>query len=135
MELSLLVDDQLQDVQRPACQGERVEIEFEQVGGSGRVVLVENRSASGQFNNSGSDVYRALKSYCEWYDACDAIPATPTQDNVTGRTRRDAQAFPYCKSSLTNSESVIQITQSNLRNHKAKVGEGCMGSERETRAN
>ncbi len=100
MELSLLVHDQLKDVQRPACQGERVEIEFEQVGGSGRVVLVENRSASGQFNNSGSDVYRSLKSYCKWYDACDAIRATPTQENVTRRTRRDAQAFPYCKSSF-----------------------------------
>ena len=94
------MDDQLQDVQRPGCMGERLEIDFEQAGGSGRVVLVENRSASGQFNNSGSDVYGALKSYCEWYDACDAIRATPTQDNVTGRTRRYAQAFPYCKSSL-----------------------------------
>ena len=93
----MLVDDQLQDVQRPACMGERLEIDFEQGGGCGRVLLVENRSASGQFNNSGSDVYGALKSYCEWYDACDAIRATPTQDNVTGRTRRDAQAFAYCK--------------------------------------
>ena len=100
-ELSLLVDDQLQDVQRLACMGERLEIDFEQAGGSGRVLLVENRSASSQFNNSGSDVYGALKSYCEWYDACDAIRATPTQDNVTRRTRRDAQAFPYCKSSFT----------------------------------
>ena len=96
----MLVDDQLQDVQRPACMGERLEIDFEQAGGSGRVLLVENRSASGQFNNSGSDVYGALKSYCEWYDACDAIRATPTQDNVTERTRRDAQVFPYCKSSF-----------------------------------
>ena len=60
MELSLLADDQLQDVQRPACMGERVEIDFEQVGDSGRVLLVENRNASGQFNNSGSDVYGAL---------------------------------------------------------------------------
>ena len=68
MELSLLVDDQLQDVQRPACMGERVEIEFEQAGDSGRVVLVKNRSASGQFNNSGSDVYRALKSYCKSFN-------------------------------------------------------------------
>ena len=93
----MLVDDQLQDVQRPACMGERLEIDFEQAGDSGRALLVENRSASGQFNNSGSDVYSALKSYCEW---CDAIRATPTQDNVTGRTRRDAQAFPYCKSSF-----------------------------------
>ena len=97
------MDDQLQVVQRPACKGiyTCVEIDFKQVGGSGRVVLVENRSASGQFNNSGSDVYGALISYCEWYDACDAIRATPTQDNVTGRKRRDAQAFPYCKSSIT----------------------------------
>ena len=62
MELSLLVDDQLQDVQRPvrACKGERVEIGFEQAGGTGRVLLVENQSASGQFNNSGGDVYGAL---------------------------------------------------------------------------
>ena len=96
----MLVGDQLQDVQRPACMGERLEIDFEQAGGSSRVLLVENRSASSQFNNSDSDVYGALKSYCEWYDACDAIRATPTQDNVTGRTRRDAQAFRYCKSSL-----------------------------------
>ena len=81
--------------------GKRLEIDFEQAGGSGRVVLVENRSVSDQFNNSGSDVYGALKSYCERYDACDAIRATPTQDNVTERTRRDAQAFAYCKSSLT----------------------------------
>ena len=95
------MDDQLHDVQRPACMGERLEIDFEQAGGFGRILLVENRSASGQFNNSGSDVYGTLKSYCEWYDACEAIRATPTQDNVTGRTRRDAQAFPYCKSSLT----------------------------------
>ena len=95
----MLVDDQLRDVRRPACMGERLEIDLEQAGGSGRVLLVENRSASGQFNNSGSDVYGALKSYCEWYDACDAIRATPTQDNVTGRTRRDTQAFPYRKSS------------------------------------
>ena len=98
----MLVDDQLHDVQRPACMGERLEIDFEQAGGSGRALLVENRSASGQFNNSGSDVYGALKSYCEWYDACDdAQRATFTQDNVTGRTRRDAQAFPYCKSSYS----------------------------------
>ena len=97
----MLVDDQLQDVQRPACMGECLEIDFEQAGGSGRVLLVENRSASGQFNHSGSDVYGALKSCCEWHDTCDAIRATPTQDNVTGRTRRDDQAFPYCKSSLT----------------------------------
>ena len=76
-ELSLLVDDQLQDVQRPACMGERLESDFEQAGGSGRVLLVENRSASGQFNNSGSDVYGALKSYCEWYDACDAYVPLP----------------------------------------------------------
>ena len=110
MALSLLVDDQLQDVQRPACKRERVEIYFEQVGGSGRLVLVENRSASGQFNNSGSDVYGALKSYCKWYDACDATPATPTQDNVTRRTRRDPQAFPYCKSSFTFlSHGTLQI--------------------------
>ena len=60
MELSLLADDQLQDVQRPACKGERVEIDFEQVGGSGRVLLVENRNASSQFNNSGGDVYGEL---------------------------------------------------------------------------
>ena len=60
MELSLLVDDQLQDVQRPVCKGERVEIDFEQAGGSGGVLLVENRNASGQFNNSGGDVYGAL---------------------------------------------------------------------------
>ena len=100
----MLVDDQLQDVQRPACMGERLEIDFEQAGGSGRVLLVGNRSASGQFNNSGSDVYGALKSYCEWYDACNAIRATPTQDNVTGRTRRDAQAFPYRKSSFIKRE-------------------------------
>ena len=59
------MDNQLQDVERPACKGERAEIDFEQVGGSGRVVLVENRSASGQFNNSGSNVYGVLKSYCE----------------------------------------------------------------------
>ena len=45
------MDNQLQDVERPACKGERAEIDFEQVGGSSRVVLVENRSASGQFNN------------------------------------------------------------------------------------
>ena len=51
MELSLLVDDQLQDVQRHACKGERVEIDFEQAGGSGRILLVENRSASVPFNN------------------------------------------------------------------------------------
>ena len=76
-ELSLLVDDQLQDVQRPACKGERAEIDFEQVWGSSKVVLVENRSASGPFNNSGSDVYGALKSYCEWYDACDAYVPLP----------------------------------------------------------
>ena len=81
----MLVDDQLQDVQRPACKGESVEIDFEQVGGSGRVVLVENRSAGGQFNNSGSDVYGALKSYRECFDA---IRATPTQDNV--QDARDA---------------------------------------------
>ena len=92
----MLVDDQLQDVQRPACMGERLEIDLSKLGVPARVLLVENRSASGQFNNSGSDVYGALKSYCEWYDVCDAIRATPTQDNVT---RRDAQAFPYCKSS------------------------------------
>ena len=54
------MDDQLQDVQRPACMGECLEIDFEQAGGSGRVLLVENRSASGQFNNSGCDVYGAL---------------------------------------------------------------------------
>ena len=48
------MDDQLQDVQRPACKGERAEIDFEQVGDSGRVVLVENRSASGQFNNQAA---------------------------------------------------------------------------------
>ena len=71
------MDDQLQDVQRPACKGERVKINFEQVGGSGKVVLVENRSVSGQFNNSDSDVYGALKSYCEWYDACDAYVPLP----------------------------------------------------------
>ena len=59
------MDDQLQDGQRPACKGEHVAIDFEQAGGSGRVLLVENRSASVQFNNSGSDVYGALKSYCE----------------------------------------------------------------------
>ena len=35
------MDDQLQDVQRPACMGERLEIDFEQAGGSGRVLLVE----------------------------------------------------------------------------------------------
>ena len=73
----MLVDDRLQVVQRPVCKGERVEIDFEQVGGFGRVVLVENRSASGQFNNSGSDVYDTLKSYCEWYDACDFFPFLP----------------------------------------------------------
>ena len=60
MELSLLVNDQLQDVQRPVCKGERLKIDFEQAEGSGRVLLVENRSASGQFNNSGGDVYGAL---------------------------------------------------------------------------
>ena len=86
----MLVDDQLQDVQRPACVGERLEIDLEQAGGSGRVLLVENRNASGQFNNSGSDVYGALKSYCEWYDACDAIVASPTQDNRTHATRRSS---------------------------------------------
>ena len=58
------MDDQLQDVQRPAYMGERLDIDFEQAGVSGRVLLVENRSASDQFNNSGSDVYGALKSYC-----------------------------------------------------------------------
>ena len=51
------MDDQLQDAQRPACKGECVEIDFEQAGGSGRVLLVENQSTSGQFNNSGGDVY------------------------------------------------------------------------------
>ena len=89
MELSLLVDDQLQDVQRPACKGERVEIDFEQAGGSGRVLLVENRSASGQFNNSGGDVYGALnRIICEWYDAGDANVPLPRK--TTCHYARDA---------------------------------------------
>ena len=43
-ELFLLVDDQLQDVQRLRCYRKRTEMDFEQAGGSGRV-LQENIEA------------------------------------------------------------------------------------------
>ena len=56
------MDDQLQSIQRPACKGDRIEMDFEQAGGSSRVLPVENLSASGQFKNSCSNVYNELKS-------------------------------------------------------------------------
>ena len=89
------MDDQEQDVQRPECRGQRVEMDFEQAGSynSGRVLQIEARVVSSRVHASTST---ARCNHFEWYNARDETRATSTQDDTTHAARRSSVALAYC---------------------------------------